>query len=144
MLFRSISTDAAFASRGSKKLNAKLINSVSEISNLTNKSVVILGERAAEVSGLISAAVAATSAAGAKLAWIPRRAGERGALIAGAIGTLLPGGRPVTDAAARVDVQSAWGVDSLPSAIGKSTSEILEALNKNSEDRKSTRLNSSH
>ena len=73
----AISTDAAFASRGSKKLNAKLINSVSEISNLTNKSVVILGERAAEVSGLISAAVAATSAAGAKLAWIPRRAGEQ-------------------------------------------------------------------
>jgi NADH-quinone oxidoreductase subunit G len=34
---------------------------------------------------------------GAKLAWIPRRAGERGALEAGALGALLPGGRPVTD-----------------------------------------------
>ncbi|MEJ0014218.1 MAG: hypothetical protein WDN07_01070 [Actinomycetota bacterium] len=34
--------------------------------------------------------------------------GERGALAAGAIGNLLPGYRPVTDSAARVDLQSAW------------------------------------
>ena len=32
------------------------------------------------------------------LAWVPRRAGERGALEAGALPNLLPGGRPVADA----------------------------------------------
>ena len=64
---------------------------------------------------------------GAKIAWIPRRAGEVGALLAGAIGNLLPGGRPVSDASARVDIASAWGVDSLPTAQGKATWEILEA-----------------
>lgn len=127
-------TDAPFASRGAKKLNATLINSVSEISNLTEKSVVILGERAAEVTGAISTVVSAVKSANAKLAWIPRRAGERGALMAGAIGTLLPGGRPVTDAAARVDVQSAWGVNSLPSNIGRATDEILAALNKSTDE----------
>ena len=82
----------------------------------------------------ISTAVAAAKSSNAKLAWIPRRAGERGALFAGAIGTLLPGGRPVTDAAARVDIQSAWGVNGLPSQPGRSTDEILTALNKNKDE----------
>ena len=45
---------------------------------------------------------------------MPRRAGDRGALEAGCLPSLLPGGRPVADAAARVDVAAAWGVDSLP------------------------------
>jgi NADH-quinone oxidoreductase subunit G len=62
------------------------------------------------------------------LAWIPRRAGERGALEAGAIGNLLPGGRPVTDSAARVDIQAAWGVENLPSSNGRNTDEILKDL----------------
>ena len=127
-------TDAPFASRGSKKLNATLINSVSEISNLTEKSVVILGERAAEVAGAISHVVNATRTANAKLAWIPRRAGERGALLAGAIGNLLPGGRPVSDAGARVDLQSAWGINGLPTAPGRSTQEILTSLNKSADE----------
>jgi NADH-quinone oxidoreductase subunit G len=65
----------------------------------------------------------------AKIAWSPRRAGERGALEAGAIGNLLPGGRPVTDAAARVDIAAVWNTDSLPSEIGKSTQEIYAAVN---------------
>jgi NADH-quinone oxidoreductase subunit G len=127
-------SDATYASRGSKKLNATLISSASQISNLTEKSVVILGERAAEVSGLISTAVELSNKAGAKLAWIPRRAGERGALQAGAIGTLLPGGRPVSDASARVDVAAAWGVANLPSNNGRSTDEILSALNKDASE----------
>ena len=47
---------------------------------LTSKSVILLGERASESAGLISAAIALADKTGAKLAWIPRRAGERGAL----------------------------------------------------------------
>ncbi len=46
---------------------------------------------------------------GARLAWVPRRAGDRGALEAGCLPTLLPGGRPVADAAARVDVSRRLG-----------------------------------
>jgi NADH-quinone oxidoreductase subunit G len=95
---------------------------------LTAKSVILIGERASESAGLISAAVALAEKTGAKLAWIPRRAGERGALDAGALGTLLPGGRPVSDSAARVDIAAAWGVDSLPANPGRSTSQIIAAL----------------
>jgi NADH-quinone oxidoreductase subunit G len=121
-----VTTVAPFASRGSEKLNATVLSSFNLVENLTEKSVVLVGERAAEVPGLLSAIAAHTTA---KLAWIPRRSGERGALEAGAIGNLLPGGRPVSDASARVDVQTAWGVETLPTQPGLSTSEILESLN---------------
>jgi NADH-quinone oxidoreductase subunit G len=96
--------------------------------SLTSKSVILVGERAAESTGALSAVAALADASGAKIAWIPRRAGERGALEAGAIGNLLPGGRPVTDAAARVDIAALWNTDSLPSEIGRNTSQIIEAI----------------
>ncbi|MEY2814493.1 MAG: hypothetical protein RIS05_241 [Actinomycetota bacterium] len=101
---------------------------------LTAKSVILLGERASESAGLISAAVALADKTGAKLAWIPRRAGERGALEAGAIGSLLPGGRPVADSAARVDMAAAWGVSTLPQEIGRSASEMIAAIHNGSLD----------
>ena len=97
--------------------------------SLTSKSVILVGERGAESAGVLSAVAALADSTGAKIAWIPRRAGERGALEAGAIGNLLPGGRPVTDASARVDIAAVWGVDSLPSAEGKSAQEIYAAVN---------------
>jgi NADH-quinone oxidoreductase subunit G len=50
-------------------------------------AVVLVGERLAEVPGGFSAAARLAERSGAKLAWIPRRAGERGALEVG----LLPG-----------------------------------------------------
>jgi NADH-quinone oxidoreductase subunit G len=64
------------------------------------------------------------------VAWVPRRAGERGALEAGALPTLLPGGRPVADAAARVDVATAWDVGSLPSAPGRDGNAMLDAVHR--------------
>jgi NADH-quinone oxidoreductase subunit G len=97
--------------------------------SLSAKSVILVGERAAESAGVLSAVAALADSTGAKIAWIPRRAGERGALEAGAIGNLLPGGRPVTDASARIDIAAVWGVDSLPSAEGKSAQEIYAAVN---------------
>jgi NADH-quinone oxidoreductase subunit G len=123
-----VSSDAPIASRGSQKLDAKLIAGAKGAEGLTANSVILVGERAAEVEGALSAALELSQSTGAKLAWIPRRAGERGALEAGAIGNLLPGNRPVTDSAARVDIQSAWGVESLPAAVGRSTAEILAGL----------------
>ena len=121
-------SDAPVASRGSVKLNAELVSDIKSISGLTSKSVILVGERLSEKVGALSSAVDLAEKSGAKLAWIPRRAGERGALAAGAIATLLPGGRPVSDASARVDVAAAWSVDSLPTEPGRSTSEILHAL----------------
>jgi NADH-quinone oxidoreductase subunit G len=117
------------------KLNAEFIRvapgseaaAVSGVA-LTAKSVILLGERASESAGLISAAISLADKTGAKLAWIPRRAGERGALDAGALGTLLPGGRPVADSAARVDIAAAWGVNSLPANPGRSTAQIIASL----------------
>ena len=101
---------------------------------LTAKSIILVGERASESAGLFSAVAALSAKTGAKIAYIPRRAGERGALEAGALGTLLPGGRPVADAAARVDIAAAWGVDSLPSTPGRTSAEIIAALAKNELD----------
>jgi NADH-quinone oxidoreductase subunit G len=96
--------------------------------SLTNKSVILVGERASESIGVLSAVAALSDSSGAKIAWIPRRAGERGALEAGAIGNLLPGGRPVSDVAARVDIAAVWNTDSLPTQIGRNTTQIIEAV----------------
>jgi NADH-quinone oxidoreductase subunit G len=89
-------------------------------------AVLLIGERAAEVPGLYSAAARLAADTGARMAWVPRRAGERGALEAGAVPTLLPGGRPVTDPAARAEVERAWGV-TLPSQPGRDTAGIVAA-----------------
>ncbi|MGH3721329.1 MAG: NADH-quinone oxidoreductase subunit G [Pseudonocardiaceae bacterium] len=89
-------------------------------------AVLLVGERAAEVPGLYSAVARLAAATGARIAWIPRRAGERGALDAGAAPTLLPGGRLVTDPAARAEIESAWGV-TLPSRPGRDTQGIVAA-----------------
>jgi len=91
-------------------------------------SVVLVGEGLAAVPGALSAVVALVAASGARLAWVPRRAGEPGALAAGALPTLLPGGRPVADAAARVDVATAWGLDHLPGGDGRDTSAIVAGV----------------
>jgi NADH-quinone oxidoreductase subunit G len=95
---------------------------------LTAKSIILVGERASESAGALSSVLILAKRSGAKVAWIPRRAGERGAVSAGAIGNLLPGGRPVANAEARVDLATAWGVDSLPSEIGLNSAQIFEAV----------------
>ena len=102
--------------------------------SLTAKSVILVGERASESAGLFSAVAALAAKTGAKIAYIPRRAGERGALEAGALGSLLPGGRPVSDAAARVDIAAAWGVTALPTQPGRTTAEIISGLASNQLD----------
>jgi NADH-quinone oxidoreductase subunit G len=90
-------------------------------------SVIMVGERLAEVPGALAAAARLASQTGAALAWVPRRAGERGAVEAGALPNLLPGGRRVGDPAATAEVTRAWGIASLPADDGFSTSEILAA-----------------
>ena len=93
----------------------------------TPGAVVLVGERAAQTPGLLTAVGDLVDATGAALAWVPRRAGERGALDAGALGTLLPGGRPLSDPAARVEVEKAWGA-TIPATPGRDTAGILGAV----------------
>ncbi|MFE0042885.1 NADH-quinone oxidoreductase subunit G [Streptomyces albireticuli] len=90
-------------------------------------AVIVVGERLAGVPGALTAALAAAAATGAALVWIPRRAGERGALEAGALPGLLPGGRPATDPRAREETAAAWGVAELPRGTGRDTGQIVEA-----------------
>ena len=90
-------------------------------------SVILVGERLAEVPGALAAVAILATASGARLAWVPRRAGERGAVEAGALPGLLPIGRPVTDAAARAEVARTWGKGSLPDAGGRDTTAMLAA-----------------
>ncbi len=90
-------------------------------------AIILAGERLAEVTGALSAAARLAEVTGARLAWIPRRAGERGAIEAGALPGLLPGGRQVTDPAARAEVARAWGTGSLPAEPGRDTAQILAA-----------------
>ncbi|WP_127479149.1 NADH-quinone oxidoreductase subunit G [Nocardioides pantholopis] len=91
-------------------------------------SVVLVGERLATSPGALSAAARLARRTGARLAWVPRRAGDRGSVEAGCLPNLLPGGRPVADPAARVDAATAWGVEHLPEAPGRDADAIVAAL----------------
>jgi NADH-quinone oxidoreductase subunit G len=91
-------------------------------------AVILVGERLATVPGALSAAAGLARKTGARLAWVPRRAGDRGAIETGCLPNLLPGGRPVADAAARVDAATAWGVDNLPETAGRDADAIVAAL----------------
>ena len=130
-----VSSIASFTSRGTQKLKAKLIKTaagaevaaINSITGLSDKSVVLVGERAAETPGALSAVAKLINTSGAKLGWIPRRAGEVGALAAGAVPDLLPGNRPIDNASARVDIATVWGSDSLPTTTGMSTLEIINS-----------------
>jgi NADH-quinone oxidoreductase subunit G len=88
--------------------------------------VILAGERLATAPGALPAVASLAQQVGARLAWVPRRAGERGALEAGALPTLLPGGRPLASSDARAEVERAWGAP-VPGASGRDTTAILAA-----------------
>jgi NADH-quinone oxidoreductase subunit G len=91
----------------------------------TKGAIILVGERLATSPGALSSAVRLAEVTGARLAWVPRRAGERGAVEAGALPGLLPIGRPTTDAEARTEVARAWAIAELPDAPGRDTTRIL-------------------
>ncbi|HZK36516.1 MAG TPA: molybdopterin-dependent oxidoreductase, partial [Aeromicrobium sp.] len=125
---------ASHTTRGLAKMNGTLIQTrpgdeavaIAGL-ELDKTSVLLVGERLATVPGALSAAQDVATKSGAKLAWIPRRAGERGAVETGCLPTLLPGGRPVADPSARADLATAWGVPSINAEAGRDTSAILAA-----------------
>jgi NADH-quinone oxidoreductase subunit G len=131
---------APFASRGLAKLDGALVQAVpgaeadalrgldsAVVEALSAAGAVILaGERLASAPGAYAAVAALAERTGARLAWVPRRAGERGAIDAGAVPGLLPGGRLVSDAAARAEVEALWGAP-VPELPGRDIDGILHA-----------------
>ena len=131
-------TLAPYATRGAVKAGSTLVPTVPGAeaawldgwSNSTDVqldagSVILVGERAAALSGTLSAVLRLAERTGARVAWVPRRAGDRGAVEAGCLPTLLPGGRPVAEPSARVDVASTWGIGSMPRLEGVDGDEML-------------------
>jgi NADH-quinone oxidoreductase subunit G len=107
---------------------AAALDSLTEETLLTQPGAIILvGERLATSPGALSAASRLAAATGARLGWAPRRAGDRGALEAGALPNLLPGGRPVADASAREQTAAAWNISEVPATPGRDTAGILDA-----------------
>ncbi|MBW8172450.1 NADH-quinone oxidoreductase subunit G [Ornithinimicrobium sp. Arc0846-15] len=94
--------------------------------SLTSDAVIMVGERLATSPGALSAVASLAAQTGARIAWIPRRAGEPGALATGALPNLLPGGHPVADEGARAHIGGNWGVE-LSGNAGRDTTAILQA-----------------
>ena len=131
---------APYASRGLAKMHGQLIRTApgGEAAALEalvghadfgidSTAVILVGERLATVPGALSAAAGVAAKTGARLAWVPRRAGDRGAVETGCLPNLLPGGRPVADAGARVDAGADWGAD-LPETPGRDADGIVAGL----------------
>jgi NADH-quinone oxidoreductase subunit G len=135
----SVRSLAPFATRGLTKMTGELIECVpgaeaAALDDLAGDArlklpgaLILVGERLASSPGALSAASGLAAATGARLAWVPRRAGERGAVEAGALPGLLPGGRPLGEGSAREQTAAAWNVDELPTAEGRDTTAILAA-----------------
>ncbi|WP_260765053.1 NADH-quinone oxidoreductase subunit G [Mycobacterium sp. SMC-4] len=126
---------APWAGNGLRKLSGTLLraapgaesDAIAAATSLTPRSVILVGERLAAAPGALSAVARLAETTGARVGWVPRRAGDRGAVEAGALPNLLPGGRPVADAAALCETAQAWHVDTLPTTVGRDTGAILSA-----------------
>ncbi|CAN5912361.1 NADH-quinone oxidoreductase subunit G [soil metagenome] len=85
--------------------------------------VVLVGERLASTPGALAAAAELASAGtGRGFAWVPRKAGARGAVDAGLLPGLLPGGRGLDDAGPLAD---AWS--HVPEVAGRDAHAMLTA-----------------
>ena len=119
---------APYATAGLGKVDGTLIpaaphaeaTAVAEAKGFVSEkgSIIVVGERAAQTPGLLTAVAALANETGARLAWIPRRAGDRGALDAG----LLPVGGRNTE-----DIIDAVGADVKGLVIAGVSSEDLMA-----------------
>jgi NADH-quinone oxidoreductase subunit G len=133
---------APFASRGLERIGATVLPTIpggeatvlAELADLREVlkapgALLFVGERLASVPGGLSAAAALAAETGARLAWVPRRAGDRGALDAGCLPNVLPGGRAIGEVAARSELAQAWGLEPgvLSNLPGRDTDAMLSA-----------------
>ncbi len=84
--------------------------------------VVLAGERLAQSPGALRAAAALAQATGGGFAWVPRKVNARGAVDAGLLPGVLPGGRTLTDPG---PIAAVWS--RVPDATGMDSREMLEA-----------------
>ena len=135
-------TVAPYLSKGTQKLGAELVPCVpgkeaAALDALKGTrpafkalkepgAIIVVGERLAAVEGGFAALGELAQRTKARVAWIPRRAGERGALEAGAWPGLLPGGRDAESTAARSAVGAVWGAE-LPHGKGRDADAIVAA-----------------
>jgi NADH-quinone oxidoreductase subunit G len=138
---QKVFTIAPFLSPGARKLDSTLVAATpgaegsvlaalpSEVTDALRRdgAVIVVGERIASARGGLTAALALADSTGARLAWIPRRAGERGAADAGALPGVLPGGGSTGAAGARSALALAWGIKELPTTRGRGLDDILAA-----------------
>jgi len=135
---------APLATRGLKRLGGQLIGAapgleaevldaltggaqglVGEAAEALNGGVIVVGERLASSPGGFGAAMAAAERLGAKLVWIPRRAGERAALEAGLLPGLSLGGLKPADLAEDAVLKMHGSPE--PLEEGKDLTGILQA-----------------
>ena len=93
-------------------------------------AVLLVGERAG--AGALAAAGRIADHLGAKVAFVPRGAGTRGALDAGLASGLLPGGRSAADEQDRADVAAVWG--DLADPLEGDLEELLTRVSKKDVD----------
>lgn len=130
---------ASHLTYGLSKLGATLVQTrpgseaatIAEL-ELDSDTVILVGERLAAIPGALHSVVEKANASGAEFAWVPRRAGDRGAVEAGCLPNVMPGGRPVNSAEAGADLAAAWGVRSLGGRAGMDTSGMLAAAKRGS------------
>lgn len=131
-----VSVVAPMTTPSTRKMNADLLRAApgtepevldavsGDLATELANGVIVVGERAVEIPGLYTAVARLADCTGARIAWIPRRAGERGGLEVGLNPNLLPFGRCAADADARIDMEAVWGAK-LPSDPTKCTVDIL-------------------
>lgn len=131
-----VSVVAPMTTPSTRKMNADLLRAApgtepevldavsGDLATELANGVIVVGERAVEIPGLYTAVARLADRTGARIAWIPRRAGERGGLEVGLNPNLLPFGRCAADADARIDMEAVWGAK-LPSDPTKCTVDIL-------------------
>ena len=133
-----VATVAPFTSNGSRKMNARLLHAApgaepgvvdaikaggayADVAEALSGGIILVGERAAQTPGLLSSVVALAERTGARLAWVPRRSGDRAAIEAGLLPGLLPFGRGIDEAGAQ---SLGWG--ELPER-GLDAKQMIEA-----------------
>lgn len=127
---------APYTTQSTKKMKADLLRAApgtepevlaaidGDLADELKSGIILVGERCVETPGLYTAVAALADRTGARLAWIPRRAGERGALDVGLLPQLLPFGRHIDDPESRIDLETVWG-GSLPTDAPKCTVDII-------------------
>ena len=134
----AVASIAPFTSAGSRKMSARVLHAApgaepalvdeirvggrfDDLAGALADGIILVGERAGATAGLLSAVVALAERTGARLAWVPRRAGDRAAVEAGLLPGLAPFGRGIDEAGA---ASLGWG--DLPER-GLDASQMIEA-----------------